>query len=338
MVWASSSVGNQLVEKEENTVHGIVKDLFVCRKKKKKKKMEAPWNNWFSDTDQMNDSSNLLHQWEISPVTAPATARGFAKSLSSECHTSHPFHFASGSSRTSRAQEIITWNFLTNAKIDQNSSSLLLPNNPNLPTLKPKEETRVSNSREQKQPTLSQAQEHIIAERIRREKLNQKFIALSSIIPDLKKADKASVLGDAVRYVKELQAKLKSLEDQNTERTVESVVLIKKSNLAGEDDDGSSSSSNGKHGQPSQKAFPEIEAKVSGKTVLVRIHCENRKGVLVKILSEIESLNLIITSTNVMPFLGHSINITVTAQAKPLSSLIFFLLACDKYTRGFIDY
>ncbi|URE15964.1 hypothetical protein MUK42_11063 [Musa troglodytarum] len=66
--------------------------------------------------------------------------------------------------------------------------------------------------------------------------------------------------------------------------------------------------------QPSQKPFPEIEAKVSRKTVLVRIHCENRKGVVVKILSEIESINLTITNTNVMPFLGSSINITVIEE------------------------
>ncbi|KAJ8470111.1 hypothetical protein OPV22_024454 [Ensete ventricosum] len=168
--------------------------------------------------------------------------------------------------------------------------------------------------------TLSQAQEHIIAERNRREKLNQKFIALSAIIPGLKKADKASVLGDAVLYVKELEARVKALEDQNVKRTVESVVLVKKSQPSAADDDGSSSDESF-DAQPSQKPFPEIEAKVSGKTVLVRIHCENRKGVIVKILSEIESINLTVTNTNVMPFLGSSINITVTAQIEEDFSL-----------------
>lgn len=120
-----------------------------------------------------------------------------------------------------------------------------------------------------------------------------------------------------MRYVKELEERVKALEDQNMSRTVESVILVNKSHISAGDGDGSSSSSDesSDHGQPSQKPFPEIEAKVCGKTALFSVHCESRKGVVVKILSEIESLNLSITSTNVMPFLGSSINITVTAQA-----------------------
>ncbi|KAK9144144.1 hypothetical protein Sjap_004047 [Stephania japonica] len=47
------------------------------------------------------------------------------------------------------------------------------------------------------------SQDHIIAERKRREKLSQCFIALSAIVPNLKKMDKASVLGDAIKYMKQ---------------------------------------------------------------------------------------------------------------------------------------
>ncbi|CAM8889722.1 unnamed protein product [Rhodiola kirilowii] len=49
------------------------------------------------------------------------------------------------------------------------------------------------------------ALDHVVAERKRREKLNQRFIALSALVPNLKKMDKASVLAGAVRYLKELQ-------------------------------------------------------------------------------------------------------------------------------------
>ncbi|CAL9155795.1 unnamed protein product [Musa hybrid cultivar] len=305
--------------------------------------METPWNNWFTQSGM--DESNFLRQWEIAspnqdiPQAAPAPGRGLIpQSLSSESHTSPPFRpvsspgFVAGSSMS---QEIISWDFSPGTgKMDPGGSSLpslLLPKpspqSDSVPgrAVKMKEGIRVCAPGGSKQrhgtllqrATLSQAQEHIIAERNRREKLNQKFIALSAIIPGLKKADKASILGDAVRYLKELQGRVKALEDQNMERTVESVVLVTKAQLSADDDDGSSSDENF-DGQPWQKPFPEIEAKVSGKMVLVRIHCENRKGVLVKILSEIEHLNLTITNTNVMPFLGSSINITVTAQARPI--------------------
>uniref|UniRef100_N1R0S6 Transcription factor bHLH25 n=1 Tax=Aegilops tauschii TaxID=37682 RepID=N1R0S6_AEGTA len=69
------------------------------------------------------------------------------------------------------------------------------------------------------------AQDHIMAERKRREKINRRFIELSTVIPGLKKMDKATILSDAVKYVKEQQEKLKALEDRNLRSVaVESVV------------------------------------------------------------------------------------------------------------------
>ncbi|RZS11028.1 hypothetical protein BHM03_00042305 [Ensete ventricosum] len=273
----------------------------------------------------------ITSTYEDTPPVAPAPGRGFRQSLSSESQTCHPVPagLVAGSRLTTRG--IISWNFLANEDMDPDASfpaSLL--HVPGVST-KPKEEMRVLAAGGKHEAvlhqgttavnagaTLSQAQEHIIAERNRREKLNQKFIALSAIIPGLKKVPSVAWYRRHVSlllYVKELEARVKALEDQNVKRTVESVVLVKKSQPSAADDDGSSSDESF-DAQPSQKPFPEIEAKVSGKTVLVRIHCENRKGVIVKILSEIESINLTVTNTNVMPFLGSSINITVTAQAR----------------------
>ncbi|KAG4999453.1 hypothetical protein JHK82_020621 [Glycine max] len=60
----------------------------------------------------------------------------------------------------------------------------------------------------------SQPQDHIIAERKRREKLSQRFIALSALVPGLQKTDKASVLGDAIKYLKQLPEKVKALEEE----------------------------------------------------------------------------------------------------------------------------
>lgn len=61
--------------------------------------------------------------------------------------------------------------------------------------------------------------------------------------------------------------------------------------------------------------LPQIEAKLSGRNVLIRILCVNCKGVLVKVIKEIEKLNLGVDSSNVIPF-GTSLAISVVAQVK----------------------
>ncbi|GMI67989.1 hypothetical protein like AT4G37850 [Hibiscus trionum] len=158
----------------------------------------------------------------------------------------------------------------------------------------------------------SHAQDHILAERKRREKLSHRFIALSAIVPGLKKMDKASVLGDAIKYVKQLQERLKVLEEQTKKRSVESVVFVRKSQLSAEDE--SSSCEDKSEGQSSDAALPEMEAKVSDNDVLIRIHCEKQKGLVAKILTEIESLHLSVVNSSVLPFGNSTLDITIIAK------------------------
>uniref|UniRef100_A0ACD5X5W7 Uncharacterized protein n=2 Tax=Avena sativa TaxID=4498 RepID=A0ACD5X5W7_AVESA len=139
-------------------------------------------------------------------------------------------------------------------------------------------------------------QDHVMAERKRREKINRRFIELSAVIPGLKRMDKATILSDAVRYVKEQQEKLKALEEDRDARSIESTV--KPSAAAGS----------------TRSVLPEIEARISESNVLVRIYCEDGKGVLVRLLSEIEGLHLSIINTNVMPFQACTVIITIMAK------------------------
>lgn len=63
---------------------------------------------------------------------------------------------------------------------------------------------------------------HVEAERQRREKLNQRFYALRAVVPNISKMDKASLLGDAIAYINELQAKVKAMEFEREKSSVTS--------------------------------------------------------------------------------------------------------------------
>ncbi|CAM8892527.1 unnamed protein product [Rhodiola kirilowii] len=182
----------------------------------------------------------------------------------------------------------------------------------------------LSNSTSISKASSSFALDHVVAERKRREKLNQRFIALSALVPNLKKMDKASVLAGAVRYLKELQEQVKALEIKQTaaaNKAVESetVICLKRSRLSFMDHETSSSDENNSEtGQLSSDccSLPEIEARICNESVLIKIHCENMPaGIGARILVEIEKqLKLSVVSSHIVPFGSHSIDITVIAK------------------------
>ncbi|CAN6566012.1 unnamed protein product [Malus baccata var. baccata] len=99
---------------------------------------------------------------------------------------------------------------------------------------------------------------HVEAERQRREKLNQRFYALRAVVPNISKMDKASLLGDAIAYINELQAKLKVMEAE-------------RENLGGTSRDASALGASS--GMEIQNQAPDVDVQAVNDEVIVRVTC-----------------------------------------------------------------
>ncbi|XP_061347958.1 transcription factor bHLH18-like [Gastrolobium bilobum] len=198
---------------------------------------------------------------------------------------------------------------------DVSQSQLGNHNTDSLPLSSSKENPGTKKTR-----NASETLDHIMSERQRRRELTRKFIALSATIPGLKKMDKAHVLREAINYVKQLQERVKELEEDIQKNGLESVITITRSYLYIEDDTAFSETNTDECYGPNE-ALPEVEARVIGKEVLIKIQCGKQKGILLKILSQLEGLHLSICSSNVLPF-GDTLDITIIAQMGDKYSLI----------------
>nr|CAB3491294.1 unnamed protein product [Digitaria exilis] len=156
--------------------------------------------------------------------------------------------------------------------------------------------------------------EHVAAERRRREKMQQQFVALANMVPDLTKTDKISILGSTIQYVKQLEEKVKTLEKQSSRRiSSQATVLEGKDHISLTDSQETSCPSGSNYGVGS--SIPTVEATIHDDIVLLRICCERRSGILVMIISELERMELSIMNTSVMPFSDSYFSINITAKA-----------------------
>ncbi|KAK4419655.1 Transcription factor [Sesamum alatum] len=145
-----------------------------------------------------------------------------------------------------------------------------------------------------------QAREHLVAERKRREKIGQLFVALSKLVPGIKKLDKASILEDAIDYIKTLEERIQVLEIEQAEQRLEDI---------------DNSTSNYIDGSTNElSAASAIKVRVSDKNVLIKILCKKQKGLMSRIHMEMEKMNLCEVDLRVMPFGSNALDITILAQ------------------------
>ncbi|KAI5393184.1 hypothetical protein KIW84_060348 [Lathyrus oleraceus] len=141
----------------------------------------------------MADSSDDLHQTHPSPLVPP-DPQDFSNlfnhlmdpSSSSSFNFSHPFP---NSSTTIPYPP----NHFTSSSSPQNDDASELPSSKATPP------SRSSSKRSRA------AEFHNLSEKRRRSKINEKLKALQNLIPNSNKTDKASMLDEAIEYLKQLQ-------------------------------------------------------------------------------------------------------------------------------------
>ncbi|XP_038679989.1 transcription factor GLABRA 3 isoform X2 [Tripterygium wilfordii] len=148
---------------------------------------------------------------------------------------------------------------------------------------------------------------HMLAERKRRGKLNERFSILRSIIPSISKVDKVSILDDTIEYLQELERRVEELESSSKEVAETEARTKSKPQETSERTSGNYGNTN-KAVLNKRKALDIDETvqdincagsstdnlivSVNDKDVLIKMRCPWREGMLLDIMDAITNLHL----------------------------------------------
>ncbi|KAJ1276701.1 hypothetical protein BS78_05G234800 [Paspalum vaginatum] len=147
---------------------------------------------------------------------------------------------------------------------------------------------------------------HVMSERKRREKLNEMFLILKSMVPSIHKMDKASILAETIAYVKELQRRVQELESSRelasrppeTARRPDSEVSRKKVS-AGSKRKESELGHDVEREHPwtlSKDGTSNVTVTVSDKEALLEVQCRWEELMMTRAFDAIKSLHLDVLS------------------------------------------
>ncbi|XP_011072770.1 transcription factor EGL1-like [Sesamum indicum] len=155
---------------------------------------------------------------------------------------------------------------------------------------------------------------HVLSERKRREKLNERFMILGSLVPSGGKVDKVSILDHTIEYLKELERKVEELESTRqskphdaVERTSDNYGPNKNKRKACETDKMAAES---KRARLRDSSTDSITVSIADKDVLIEMRCSWRECVLLEVMEAVTKLHLdsqTVQSSNIDGILSVSI-------------------------------
>ncbi|GJN24887.1 hypothetical protein PR202_gb12660 [Eleusine coracana subsp. coracana] len=147
---------------------------------------------------------------------------------------------------------------------------------------------------------------HVLKERRRREKLNERFVVLRSLVPFVTKMDRASILGDTIEYLKQLRRRIQDLESRSQQ--IDTAMMLPPAASretrgyftrsstgmrAGEARSVSCSSSSTAMSAPGT----EVQVSIIESDALLELRCPHRDGLLLRVMQAMHrDLRLEVTS------------------------------------------
>ncbi|KAM1101314.1 hypothetical protein ACFX13_007817 [Malus domestica] len=129
----------------------------------------------------------------------------------------------------------------------------------------------------------SQLSNHVEAEKQRREKLNHRFFVLRSVVPNVSKMDRSSLLADAVAYINQLKSKVEELDAKVQEQAQKPKAGINVN-------DNTISNSN----RAAAAAVVEVDVyvKIMGSEAKIRVQSPDQDYPYAKLMSALKGLGL----------------------------------------------
>ncbi|KAF8399705.1 hypothetical protein HHK36_015575 [Tetracentron sinense] len=174
---------------------------------------------------------------------------------------------------------------------------------------------------------------NLVMERNRRNRIRENLFALRALVPKISKMDRLSILVDALKYIEELQKKVKKLQDEIMEMEQEDYnqnnVELEIPNSDGvsyggvsdkkvtEEDNGfryfsptdqNQNSSNTNDMERQMEVQVEVY-QIGANEFFLKFFCEKRRGGFTRLMEAINSLGLQVTDVNVTTFKGKVLNI-----------------------------
>lgn len=155
---------------------------------------------------------------------------------------------------------------------------------------------------------------NLMSERKRRKKLNEKLYSLRAVVPNISKMDKASIVSDAITYVRDLQKQVDDMQADITDLESQKDGVSVADSCAQEPRRVDATASYKKVKQAHRIVALEV-SQMEDNIYHFRIHCKKSPGVLVHLTRALEALEFEILNANLTSVDDHILN-TLVVEVK----------------------